>query len=169
MIVRRLFAGLLLTGLAAPALASAPHPRELHPADVVQLPVTSSRVFMRAEAADDAESPAPGPATAASIPSPEIAARARLVFEANRAGKIDRAQYTDEMNGYIDDKALATASAQLTGLGEVKSFNQVRKITQGHTTVYVFRIDFVKGTTIEEAVGWNAAGKVAFLQFTAPR
>jgi len=169
MIVRRLLAGLLLTGLAVPALASAPHPRESRPAEIVQLPTTASRVFMRAEASDDAEPPAPGPATAASTPSPEVAARARAVFETNRAGKIDRSQYTDEMNGYIDDKSLATASAQLTGLGEVKNFIQVRKITQGRTTVYVFRIDFVKGSTIEEAVGWNPAGKVDFLQFTAPR
>jgi hypothetical protein len=169
MIVRRLLAGLLLTGLAAPALASAPHPRESRPADVVLLPMTASRVFARAEASDDADPPAPGPATAASTPSPEIAARARAVFDANRAGKIDRSQYTDEMNGYIDDKALATASAQLTSLGEVKNFNQVRKITQGRLAVYVFRIDFVKGTQIEQAIGWNAAGKVDFLKFTAPR
>jgi hypothetical protein len=169
MIVRRLLAGLLLTGLAAPALASAPHPRDARPADVVQLPMTGNRVLARAEAPDEAEPPAPSPAGAASIPLPETAARARAVFEANRAGKIDRSQYTDEMNGYIDDKALATASAQLTSLGEVKSFNQVRRITQGRLSVYVFRIDFVKGTQIEQAIGWNAAGKIDFLQFSPPR
>ena len=168
MIVRRLLAGLLLTGLAAPALASAPHPRERQ-ADVVQLPTTGARVFVRAEAPDEPEPTAPNPGAAASIPSPEIAARARAVFEANRAGKIDRSQYTLEMNGYIDDKALATASIQLTSLGEVKTFNQVRKITQRRLTVYVFRIDFVKGLQLEQAIGWNVAGKVDFLQFTAPR
>jgi hypothetical protein len=168
MIVRRLLAGLLLTGVAAPALASAPRPHAAGRADVVQIPATAGRVFVRAQAADDAESPAPNVGTAASIPSPEIAARARAVFEANRAGKIDRSQYTDEMNRYIDDKALATA-AELTSLGEVKNFNQVRKITQGRLAVYVFRIDFVKGPPIEEAIGWTAAGKVDFLQFTAPR
>jgi hypothetical protein len=169
MIVRRLLAGLLLTVLAAPALASAPHPRERRPAEVVQLPMTASRVIVRAEASDDAEPAAPSPGAAASTPSPEVAARARAVFEANRAGKIDRSLYTDEMNGYIDDKALAAESAQLTSLGDVKSFNQVRKITQGRLTVYVFRIDFVKGSTIEQAVGWNVAGKIDFLQFSAPR
>jgi hypothetical protein len=168
MIVRRLLAGLLLTGIAAPALASAPHPREPRPAEVVQLP-TGSRVFVRAEATDDSESPTPAPATAASTPSPEIAARARAVFEANRAGKIDRSGYTDEVNGYIDDKALATASTRLTSLGEVKNFNQVRKITQGRMTVYVFRIDFINAPPIEQAIGWNASGKVDFLQFTAAR
>jgi len=91
------------------------------------------------------------------------------VFEANRAGKIDRSQYTDEVNGYIDDKALATASTRLTSLGEVKNFNQVRKVTQGRMTVYVFRIDFINAPPIEQAIGWNAAGKVDFLQFTAVR
>ncbi len=167
MIVRRLLAGLLLTGLAAPALASAPRPHEVPPAAVVQLPTTGSRVFARADAAGEPEPAAPN--AAASIPSPEIAARARVVFDANRAGKIDRTQYTDEVNGYVDDKALAAAAVQLTSLGDVKNFNQVRKVTQGRLTVYVFRIDFVKGPAIEQAIGWNAAGKVDFLQFTAAR
>lgn len=169
MIVRRFLAGVLLTGLAAPALASAPHPRAVRQAEVVALPITGGRVFARAEASDEAEPATPNPATAASIPSPEIAARARAVFDANRAGKIDRSQYSDEMNGRIDDKSLATASVQLTSLGDVKNFNQVRKITQGRLTLYVFRIDFVKGSSIEQAIGWNAAGKVEFLQFSASR
>lgn len=167
MIMRRLLAGLLLTGIAAPALASGPPPRDPHPAQIVQLPATGARVFARADATDDGSTPPSG--YVASMPSPEVAARARSVFDDNRAGKIDRAQYTDQVNGYIDDKSLAAAASQLSGLGDVKSFNQVRKITQGRQIVYVFRIDFVKAASIEEVIGWNAAGKVDFLQFTSVR
>jgi hypothetical protein len=173
MMVRRLFAGLLLTGfcgamIGATALASGPRPRAVRSAQLVQLPATGGRALARAYSNDTAEPAAPA-APAASLPSPEIAVRARAVFDANRAGKIDRSQYTDQMNGRIDDKTLASVSAQLVSLGDVKSFNQVRKITQGPTTVYVFRIDFVNGGEIEQAIGWNAAGKIAFLQFASGR
>ncbi|HEX3467016.1 MAG TPA: hypothetical protein VHT05_02830 [Candidatus Elarobacter sp.] len=165
--MRRLLAGLLLTGIAAPALASGPPPRDRHPAQIVQLPTTGARVFMRADATDDGDAPSSG--NAASMPSPEVAARARAVFDDNRAGKIDRSQYTDQVNSYINDKSLAAAASQLSGLGDVKSFNQVRKITQGRQVVYVFRIDFVRAAPIEEVIAWNAAGKVDFLQFSSVR
>ena len=173
--VRRLLAGALLTGLAVPLLAAAPHagqPRAPH--DVLPfLPV--ARVFARAEpAARDQASPAPAatdepqaPPPLATGPSPEITARARAVFEANRAGKIDRTQYTAEMNGLITDAALAHASLELRSLGEVKSFIQVRKITHAAVTLYVFRIELAKAAVIEQVVGWNEAGQVRYLSFGA--
>ena len=174
MIVRRLLAGALLTGLAVPTLAAAPHAREPRTArDVVvkTVPAYSGRVFARAEAAPE-ESAAPAPAEppappAASMPSPEIAAKARAVFEANRAGKIDRTQYTADMNGRITDAALAQASGELRTLGEVKSFIQVRKVTHGALTVYVFRIELAKPPAIEQTIGWNPAGQVRYLSFGA--
>jgi hypothetical protein len=174
MIVRRLIAGLLSAGLGtgalgATALASGPRPRAARPAELVQLPTMGSRALARADSADEADPTAPSTAPVASLPSPEIAARARAVFDANRVGKIDRSQYTEQMNGRIDDKSLAAAAVQLGSLGDVKSFNQVRKITQGNRTLSVFRIDFVNGGTIEQAIGWDSAGKVAFLQFAPAR
>ena len=174
MIVRRLLAGALLTGLAVPTLGAAPHTRvtRFPPAAVQPLPLaTGSRVFARAEpepAAPPAE-PAPASVAPASIPSPEIAARARAVFEANRTGKVDRSAYTAQMNAKITDVELARVAAGLRSIGEVKSFVQVRKITIGSTVAYVFRIEAEKPPVIEEAISWDAAGKIEFLQFGPAR
>ncbi|MDB5069179.1 MAG: hypothetical protein JWM87_290 [Candidatus Eremiobacteraeota bacterium] len=178
MIVRRLLTGVLLAGLTAPLLAAAPHAREPRaPRETIPAPPPGvmTRVFARAEAADPSPAPAatsPAPTAedapvAASVPSPETAARARAVFDAYRAGKIDRAQYTTGMNARITDSALAEAMAALKSLGTVKAFTQVRKVTQGAQVVYVFRVECEKPPVIEEAIGWNAAGKVDFLQFGA--
>ncbi|MBV8368220.1 MAG: hypothetical protein JO036_04720 [Candidatus Eremiobacteraeota bacterium] len=174
MIVRRLLGGALLSGLAVPLLAAAPHPSAPRAHDVLPF-LPGARVFARAEpAARDQASPAPAatdepqaPPPLATGPTPEITARARAVFEANRAGKIDRTQYTADMNGRITDAELARASVELRSLGEVKSFTQVRKITQGPITLYVFRIELAKAPVIEQVVGWNEAGQVRFLQFGA--
>jgi hypothetical protein len=145
MIVRRLLAGVLFTGLAAPSLAAEPPP---------------------------APSAEPSPAAygpAASIPSPEIAARARAVFEANRAGKIDRTAYSAEMSAKITDDGLARVAAELRALGYVKSFVQVRRITMGALVAYVFRIETEKPPAVEETISWDAAGKVDLLQFGPAR
>jgi hypothetical protein len=176
MTVRRLLAGVLLAGLAVPTLAAAPHARAPHaaPAPLERLPLGSgSRVFARADAEPPAAASAePSPAAsipAASMPSPETAARARAVFEANRSGKIDRSAYTAELNGKMTDAAVARMAMELRALGEVKSFTQIRKVTQGPLSVYVFRIEFDKPQAIEEAIGWDAAGRIDILQFGLAR
>lgn len=169
MIVRRLLAGALLTGLAVPTLGAAPHPRAtpFPPAAQPLLLGTGSRVFARAEAEPPAPAEPTPPASvpAASMPSPEIAARARAVFEANRTGKLERSAYTSQLNAKITDAELARVSAGLRSIGEVKSFVQVRKITMGSMVAYVFRIEAEKPPVIEEAISWDAAGKIEFLQF----
>jgi hypothetical protein len=108
-------------------------------------------------------SPAFGPA--ASVPSPEIAARARAVFDASRAGKIDRAAYSADMNAKITDDGLARVAAELRALGTVKSFVQVRKISMGTLTAYVFRIESEKPPVVEETISWDFAGKIDLLHF----
>jgi hypothetical protein len=174
MIVRRLLVGLLLTGLAAPALAAAPPHRELRPPREAPLTIPGSaigRVLVRADAGPEgpaAAEPAESP-VAASLPSPEIAARARAEFEANRAGRIDRTHYTSELNEKITDAALADAAASLRRLGEVRRFVQVRKVTNGAAALYVFKIECEHAPAIEQTIGWNAAGKVDVLQFGLPR
>ncbi len=167
MIVRRLLAGVLLAGLAVPTLGAAPHARVTPAAQnaAQRLPLgTGSRVFARADAepVPSAEPAAAG--LAASIPSPEIAARARAAFEASRAGKLDRSAYSEQMNAKISDADWARIAVGLRSIGEVKSFVQVRKITIGHAVAYVFRIEAEKAPPLEEAIGWNAAGKIDFLQ-----
>jgi hypothetical protein len=172
MIVRRVLSGVILAGLAVPLFAAAPHPQEPRsPKDAIPVPphVMTTRVFARADAAGEPDaSPSPDPALTppvASSPSPEIAARARAELEANRSGKIDRTRYSSEMNARISDKALTDAADALKALGAVKSFTQVRKVTQGAVTVYVFRIQFEKPPVVEEWIAWDAAGKVDLLQF----
>jgi hypothetical protein len=173
MIVRRRLAGALLSGLAVPLLAAAPHSSEPRAPRGFVPWMPSARVFARAEpVARDQASPAPtdepqAPPPVATGPTAEVTARARAVFEANRAGKIDRTQYTADMNGRITDAALAQASLELRRLGEVKSFTQVRKITHGPITLYVFRIELAKLPVIEQVVGWNDVGQVRFLSFGA--
>ena len=153
MIVRRLLAGVLLGGLAfAPAAAAEP---EAQPAPAVS--------------PAPAESDRPLPPPVASVPSPEIAARARAEFEANKIGKIDRARYTPEMNARITDGALAEVSSVLRALGTVKTFTQIRKITNGSLTLYVFRVECEKPPLIEVAIGWDPAGKVDYLQLGPAR
>lgn len=175
MIVRRFLAGVLLAGLAAPTLGAAPHARAPRavPGAVQPLPLGSgARVFARAgaEAAETPAEPSPAPSVpAASMPSPEIAARARAVFDANRVGKIERSGYSADLNAKMTDAGVARLAIELRALGEVKTFTQIRKITQGALSVYVFRIEFDKPQAIEEAVGWDAAGRVDVLQFGLAR
>ncbi|HEY0614393.1 MAG TPA: hypothetical protein VGC96_07115 [Candidatus Elarobacter sp.] len=172
MIVRRVLSGVILAGLAAPLLAAAPHPAApRNPKDAIPTPPhgMTTRVFARADAQPEPDAspnpdatPSPPVATA---PSPDVAARARAELEANRSGKIDRTHYTPELNARITEKILADAAGTLRSLGAVKTFTQVRKITQGSLTLYVFRIEFEKPPVVEEAIAWNQAGKVDFLQF----
>jgi hypothetical protein len=141
---------------------------------VQRLPLgTGSRVFARAEAEPPAATAEPSPTAssgpAASVPSPEIAARARAAFEANRAGKIDRTAYSAEMSAKITDAGLARVAAELRSLGDVKSFVQVRKITMGSLVAYVFRIETEKPPVVEETISWDAAGKIDLLQFGPAR
>ena len=178
MFVRRFLAGVLLAGLAASTLAAAP--RESRQTKVAQPalppPGMGIRVFARADAHGEVAQTAPSPAAAPSGmpapdlgtpagPSPEIAQRARAEFEAHRAGKIDRSHYTPEMNGVITDARLAQAATELQTLGMVKTFVQVRRISHGGSSMYVFRIECDNAPVVEETIGWNTAGKVDYLAF----
>jgi hypothetical protein len=143
--LRRLLAGVLLAGLAGPMLGAAP------------------------PASPPAE-PSAGPARpAATLPSPEIAARARAVFDANRSGKLDRSAFTTELNAKITGADYAHVAAELRALGDVRRFVQVQKITVGTTVVYVFRIECEKPPVVEETIAWDDAGKVELLQFGPAR
>jgi hypothetical protein len=178
MFVRRFLAGVLLAGLAASTLAVAPRESRRTKADQPAPPPPGMgiRVFARADALGGLAqtSPSPSAAPSAAPPSelltpaessPEIAQRARAEFDAHRAGKIDRSHYTPEMNGVITDARLAQAATELQTLGAVKNFVQVRRITNGGTSMYVFRIECTNAPVLEETIGWNAAGKVDYLSF----
>jgi hypothetical protein len=178
MFVRRFLAGVLLVGLAASTLAAAPRESRRTKADqpAALPPGMGVRVFARADAHGELAQTIPAPSATPSGgpaldlgttagPSLEIAQRARAEFEAHRAGKIDRSHYTPEMNGVITDQRLAQAATELQTLGMVKTFVQVRRITHGAASMYVFRIECDNAPVIEETIAWDAAGKVDYLSF----
>jgi hypothetical protein len=186
MIVRRLLAGVLLVGLAVSTLAAAPREDRRPKANAAPIPPAGmgTRVFARADAlgplaqALPSPSPASAPASgspASGAPAPELgtpsgpsaetALRARVEFDAHRAGKIDRSHYTAEMNQVITDARLVRASTELQSLGAVKTFSQVRRITHGSSSIYVFRIECENAPVVEETIAWDAAGKVDYLSF----
>ncbi len=179
MFVRRVLAGVLVAGLAVPTLAAAPHNRSPKAeAPAAPPPGMGTRVFARADALPElaqtppSPPPSPGPSLSpgpsggpSAVPAAELALRARAEFDAHRAGKIDRSHYTPEMNAVITDAQLGRASTELQSLGAVKNFAQVRRITHGATSIYVFRIECENAPVVEETIAWNAAGKVDYLSF----
>ena len=68
--------------------------------------------------------------------------RARRVFEGLRAGKIDRAQFTDNGNYYFTPQAIADYRASLRGLGEPKSFERRSSSLRGGFTAEVYTLDY---------------------------
>lgn len=169
MMVRRVLASGLLGLLAVPLVSAAPRPADTRTLRAVPAgPTRSARVFARADSADPAGATSDDASAAppvATPPSPEVAARARAEFEADRSGKLDRSRYSDDLNAQLNDGAFSRRAAALRMLGEVKSFTQVRKISHGAATVYVFRIVCENPPLIEETIAWNEAQKVDYLQF----
>jgi hypothetical protein len=157
----RVFARADALGPLAQTLSS-PSPSSAAPSSAPASSVPPSSA--PAPGAPPSGTPASEPGTTAGL-SPEIALRARAEFDAHRAGKIDRSRYTPEMNGIITDALLVRASSELQSLGTVKTFSQVRRITHGATSIYVFRIECENAPVVEETIAWNAAGKVDYLSF----
>lgn len=91
--------------------------------------------------------------------------RARAVFEALRAGKIDRAAFTANGNYYFTDQALADYRASLTPLGEPKSFVRTSSSLRGGFTAERYTLDYgTKKLTIVLRAEPKANGRIE--QFT---
>ena len=132
------------------------------PSPVPAAPAPAPSAAPASSAAGNAEGVPP----VAAIPSAQIAARARLVFEQIRADALDRSQFSSGMESKLDAHGLAAAAEHLRALGAVTSFNQSRRITHGTASLYVFRIVCEHPPVLEEAIEFAPDGKIDYLAFS---
>jgi CubicO group peptidase (beta-lactamase class C family) len=101
--------------------------------------------------------PAPAPGENAAV-----TALARGQFDALRAGALNRALYTQQMNDAMSAQLLDQLRVLLTPLGPVGAMTFVSKNQAGDLTIYVYKIDCAQGS-IRETMALDAAGKIAGL------
>ena len=80
------------------------------------------------------------------VSDPKQDAQVRKVFDDLRAGKIDRALFTDNANSYFTEQALKDYSTSLTALGEVQSFRQTSNSLRGGMTHMSYEVKFPQKT-----------------------
>lgn len=80
------------------------------------------------------------------VSDPKQDALVRKVFDDLRAGKIDRALFTDNANSYFTQQALNDYSTSLTALGEVQSFRQTSNSLRGGMTHMSYEVKFPQKT-----------------------
>jgi len=76
------------------------------------------------------------------VSDPKQDALVRKVFDDLRAGKIDRALFTDNANSYFTQQALNDYSTSLTALGQVQSFKQTSNSLRGGMTHMSYEVRF---------------------------
>ena len=82
----------------------------------------------------------------ANVSDPKQDALVRKVFDDLRAGKIDRALFTDNANSYFTEQALSAYATSLTALGEVQSFKQTSNSLRGGMTHMSYEVKFPQKT-----------------------
>jgi len=80
------------------------------------------------------------------VSDPKQDALMRKVFDDLRAGKIDRALFTDNANSYFTQQAVTDYSTSLTALGEVQSFRQTSNSLRGGMTHMSYEVKFPQKT-----------------------
>jgi hypothetical protein len=114
-------------------------------------------------------SPSPGvsPAPAASA-DPNLV-KARAEFEAWQSGKIDLSHYIPEAVKQFTDAVVKQISKQsLRPLGAIKTFTQIRVVTTPVAQIFVYHAMCANGA-MDEAISWDAAGKIQYIQFVQPQ
>jgi D-alanyl-D-alanine carboxypeptidase len=114
-----------------------------------------------------AASPAPQ-ATATATPDPTILARARAMFAALQAGKIDRSQLNAQANATIDDATIKRAHDVVAPLGTPVTFEPESPITRDGVTLYIYLVTFGGGQSLSFGYALDSAGKVAGMQILPP-
>lgn len=182
MIVRRFLAGVVLAGLAVPALAAAPHAREPKSLPDAYMVALGGRVFARAEAGSEfqaqaastpssAPSPASAPPAAASSgatpiasPTPASLGAAQVEFLAFQTGKIDRTHYDAAANTDLTDAKVTQASAGLKTLGDFKDITQLERADRQGLIIYLYRVRAQSGT-VQMVLAVDKDGKIAGIFF----
>jgi CubicO group peptidase (beta-lactamase class C family) len=80
------------------------------------------------------------------VSDPKQDALVRKVFDDLRAGKIDRALFTNNANSYFTQQALNDYSTSLTALGELQSFKQTSNSLRGGMTHMSYEVKFPQKT-----------------------
>jgi CubicO group peptidase (beta-lactamase class C family) len=82
----------------------------------------------------------------ANVSDPKQDALVRRIFDDLRAGKIDRALFTDNANSYFTSQALQDYASSLTALGEIESFKQTSNTLRGGMTHMSYEVKFPQKT-----------------------
>ena len=82
----------------------------------------------------------------ANVSDPKEDALVRKIFDDLKAGRIDRALFTDNANSYFTAQALQDYSSSLTALGEVQSFRQTSNTLRGGMTHMRYEVKFPQKT-----------------------
>jgi hypothetical protein len=109
-----------------------------------------------------AASPVPGPV--ATI-DPTQTARARAEFDAWRVGTIDRSHYDAQLNAKIPEGGIGQLSGQLRTLGDVVSFSQLERGTDGGSTYYVYKIVGSVPPPLAMFISFDGTGKIDAIAF----
>jgi CubicO group peptidase (beta-lactamase class C family) len=80
----------------------------------------------------------------ANVSDPKQDALVRRVFDDLRAGKIDRALFTENANSYFTPQALQDYSSSLSALGDVQSFRQTSNSLRGGMTHMSYEVKFAQ-------------------------
>jgi len=79
-------------------------------------------------------------------PSDKDIAQVQAILAALQKGKIDRALFTDNANGYFSEEALRDCKTSLGGLGKLQSVTAVSEGLRGGMTHRSYRAQFVRKT-----------------------
>lgn len=187
MIVRRLLAGVVLAGLAVPALAAAPHAREPKAIPARFDVAMGNRVFARADSGSEliaqtspapsnpAPPPSPAPSAPAASPSattglpsasptPASLGAAQTEFLAFQSGKVDRTHYNAASNAEFTDAKIAQVSAGLKSLGTFKDITQLERAERQSLTIFVYRVR-AEGGIVQMLLAVDKDGKYAGVFF----
>ncbi|MBV9148558.1 MAG: hypothetical protein JO024_01730 [Candidatus Eremiobacteraeota bacterium] len=113
-------------------------------------------------------------AATTAVENPTVTALARAQLDALRAGKIDRSQYTSQVNAHFTDSDVASA-AQLFGRGgAVKTFAYAGNEVRNGITVSQYTVEFEHPISVPmmpttanwiESIATDKGGKISYIAF----
>jgi hypothetical protein len=116
----------------------------------------ANRVVVSSLFPDVAATPA-----SASAEDPAITERFRQALSSLLEGKIDRSQYTAQVNAALTPDVLATTAAQLKSLGTIAKIAYLRSTKIAAGTLYSYRVTFSAGQTLTWQFVLDPSGKIA--------
>ncbi len=106
------------------------------------------------------------PATAASAEDSAITRRFRQALSSLLQGKLDRSQYTPQVNAMLTPEVLAQSAAQLKPLGTIAKIVYLGSSKIATGTLYNYNVTFSGGQTLTWQFVLDPSGKIAGLGST---